>query len=235
MTVLEIIRQVRWCIDEESNNTSDIAETVDEKDDAYMDHIIKAKIPDALHWIAITAASSAALSGSTSAIFHIGNITIPTGTKLLNVEPFDEERQIGKITMPSDLSVFNINRVRCDGWFKAVIPNEDTSDDALEMFDESAKGTADRPQAVIMRQEPLALLIQPMPTDNFFASVSYVGIPNGIDTDEDGNESVDIPTKFRSAFIYYIAFLLLSAYDDTKANQMYSIAMQQLGAQTSKS
>ena len=39
----------------------------------------------------------------------------------------------------------------------------------------------------------------------------------------------------RLAFIYYLAFLLLSAYDDTKATQMYTIALQQLGvSQTSK-
>ena len=235
MTVSEIIKAVRLCIDEESNNTSEIATTIDEKDDVYMDNIIKAKIPDALHWIAITAASSAALSGSSSAIFHIGDITIPTGTTLLKVEIFDEEREIGKVTMPTDISVFNINRVRCDGWFKAIVPIEDTSDDALKMFDETARGSADRPQAAIMRQEPIALLVQPMPADNSFASVSYVGIPTDIRTDDDGKETVDIPTKFKSAFVYYVAFLLLSAYEDSKASVMYTIAMQQLGASSSSS
>ena len=64
MTVDEIIKQVRFCIDEESNNTSSLADVIDEKDDSYMDNIIKAKIPDALHWIAVTATSSAVLSNS---------------------------------------------------------------------------------------------------------------------------------------------------------------------------
>ena len=48
MKVEDIIKAVRWCIDEESNNFSSIT---DEKDDLYMDNIIKAKINDALHWI----------------------------------------------------------------------------------------------------------------------------------------------------------------------------------------
>ena len=61
MKVEDIIKAVRWCIDEESNNTSEIT---DEKDDLYMDNIIKSKINDALHWIAITAASSPVLSDS---------------------------------------------------------------------------------------------------------------------------------------------------------------------------
>ena len=46
MKVEDIIKAVRWCIDEESNNFSSIT---DEKDDLYMDNIIKAKINDALH------------------------------------------------------------------------------------------------------------------------------------------------------------------------------------------
>lgn len=234
MTVEEIIKQVRWCIDEESNNNSDLAETLDEKDDLYMDNIIKAKIPDALHWIAITTASSSVLSGSTSAINHTGSVTIPTGTKLLNIEVFDKNNEIGKITMPDDVSVFSINRVRCDGWHKAVIPMEDTSDDALMMYDNSARGTNDRPQAFIMRQQKLALLIQPIPKDNQYASVTYVGMPLGTTTDSNGVESVEIDEKFKSAFLYYISFLLLSAYDDSKANQMYTIAMQQLGVSSQK-
>ena len=66
MSIEEIIKAVRWCIDEESNNTSEIT---DEKDDLYMDNIIKSKINDALHWIAITAASSSVLSVSEKVVF----------------------------------------------------------------------------------------------------------------------------------------------------------------------
>ena len=44
MKVDEIIKQVRWCIDEETSGTSFIT---DDKDDVYMENIIRAKIPDA--------------------------------------------------------------------------------------------------------------------------------------------------------------------------------------------
>ena len=63
MKVDEIIKQVRWCIDEETSGTSYIT---DDKDDVYMENIIRAKIPDALHWIAITASASSVLSSSSS-------------------------------------------------------------------------------------------------------------------------------------------------------------------------
>ena len=50
-----------------------------------------------------------------------------------------------------------------------------------------------------------------------------------------GEGSGVLPFRLKNAFIYYLAFLLLSAYDDTKATQMYTIALQQLGvSQTSK-
>lgn len=240
MTVDEIIKQVRWCIDEESNSRLNIT-SGDEKDDLYMDNIIKAKIPDALRWIAITAASSSMLSSSSDtkkATTSSGSSSSATTSTQMSVTLFEENTDIGVITMPGNISVFNVNRVRTKGWHKAVIPVEDTDDAALEMFDESAKGTVDRPQAAIMRVKPLQILIQPITkkedgqTIND-VTVSYVGVP--LSTAGSGSaESVDVPSNFQGAFIYYIAFLLLSAYDDSKANQMYSIALQQLGVNQTK-
>ena len=217
MKVEDIIKAVRWCIDEESNNTSEIT---DEKDDLYMDNIIKSKINDALHWVAITAASSPVLSDSKK--------VDATTTSTIKVESFDDTRGIGVITMPSDTEVINVSRVRGEGWFKAVTPVEDTDDEALMMYDDTAKGTADRPLATIMRENPICILLQPIPDK---AVISFVGVPKNVSITSDTTD-VAIPDKLSNAFIYYLAFLLLSAYDDTKANQMYTIALQQLGVST---
>lgn len=217
MKVEDIIKQVRWCIDEESNNTSAIT---DEKDDTYMDNIIKSKINDALHWLAITAASSPVLSDSKK--------VDATTTSAIKVEEYVAEKGIGIITMPSDTEIINISRVRGKGWFKAVVPVEDTDDEALMMFDESAMGTADRPQAAIMRENPICILLQPKPEE---AVISFVGVPKNVDVSSETTD-VAIPDKLSNAFIYYLAFLLLSAYNDTKATKMYTIAMQQLGVNT---
>lgn len=219
MSIEEIIKAVRWCIDEESNNTSEIA---DEKDDLYMDNIIKSKINDALHWIAITAASSPALSDSKS---------IGSTSDTIQVSDFDSNHNIGVINMPSNMEIITINRIRGASWYKAVTPVEDTDDEALMMYDDTAKGTIDRPQAAIMRENPIKILMQPKTST---AVITYVGVPKSVSTDASTTD-VSIPDKLKNAFIYYIAFLLLSAYDDTKANQMYTIALQQLGVnQTSK-
>lgn len=221
MSVDEIIKEVRWCIDEETDNMSAIT---DDNEDEYMDNIIRSMIPQALHWIAITAMGSSALSQSTS-ISASGS----TSTTSLKVEEFEEHDDIGVITMPDNVFVFNINRVRAKGWHKAVVPVEDTDDNELTMFDETAKGTVDRPLAAIMRVTPLRLLVQPKPEDGE-VTISYVGVPTDAENDE-----VSICNTFKGPFIHYLAFLLLSAYDDTKSSQMYAIALQQLGInQTSK-
>lgn len=217
MKIEDIIKQVRWCIDEEYNNTSEIT---DEKDDTYMDNIIKSKINDALHWIAITAASSPVLADSKK--------VDATTTSTVKVEEYVAEKGIGIITMPSDTEVINISRVRGKGWFKAVVPVEDTADEALMMFDESAMGTADRPQAAIMRENPIRILLQPKPEE---AVISFVGVPKNVDVSSETTD-VAITDKLKNAFIYYLAFLLLSAYNDNKATHMYTIAMQQLGVST---
>lgn len=152
-------------------------------------------------------------------------------TATFKVEDFDTERNIGVITMPSNTEILNISRVRGKGWQKAAVPVEDTEDEALMMFDDTAKGTIDRPQAAIMRENPIKLLLQPKP--EIEVVVSYVGLPTSVSVSDDTTE-VTVSDKLKNAFIYYIAFLLLSTYDDTKANQMYTIALQQLGVQTSK-
>ena len=213
MKVEDIIKAVRWCIDEESNNFSSIT---DEKDDLYMDNIIKAKINDALHWIAVTALVDSKKIGTSSAT--------------LQVQDYDAQKSIGVITMDANTEVINISRIRGKDWYKAVVPIEDTEDEAVMMFDDTAKGTIDRPQAAIMRENPLKILLQPKPTE---AVISYVGVPKNVSTTD--STDVAIPDRLKNAFIYYLAFLLLSAYDDTKATQMHTIALQQLGvSQTSK-
>lgn len=213
MKIEDIIKQVRWCIDEESNNTSAIT---DEKDDLYMDNIIKSKINDALHWIAITAASSSVFAESKK---------ISDTSSKISVEDYDAAKNIGTITMDANTEIIAISRVRGKEWFKAVIPVEDTDNEAYMMFDESAMGTADRPQAVIMRENPIKILLQPKPTE---AVVSFVGVPKNVDVSSETTD-VAITDKLKNAFIYYLAFLLLSAYNDNKATHMYTIALQQLG------
>ena len=184
-----------------------------------VEDIIKSKINDALHWIAITAASSSVFAESKK---------ISDTSSKISVEDYDDAKNIGTITMDANTEIIAISRVRGKEWFKAVIPVEDTDNEAYMMFDESAMGTADRPQAAIIRENPIRILLQPKPTE---AVVSFVGVPKNVDVSSETTD-VAITDKLKNAFIYYLAFLLLSAYNDNKATHMYTIALQQLGVNT---
>lgn len=224
MTHGEIIEAVRYCIDCETENVSNIAAT---KDDVYMDNIIVAKIPDARHWIAMTASQSPYLSANSKATATTSTVTL-NASSVQQFTDIKNTSDVGVVTLPPNIEAYNVSWVRCSGWHKAAIPNEDTSDSALTMFDETAKGTKERPQAIIMRTSPLKILIQPYTGDDNVVSLSFVGMS----TNNDVNGEVVIPQKLRSAFVYYLAYLLLSAYGDTKAQVMYNIAVQQLGIST---
>lgn len=225
MTIKEIIKAVRWSIDDETRTEAAIA---DNGDDVYTDNIIRSKINDALHWLSVTAPSSAILTDPEKAQ------QTSTTDDSLKIESYDDDLNIGKITLPASVDVLSVVRVRCEGWYKGVAPVDDTEDDALMMFDDTAAGTKDRPQAVLMRESPAVLLVQPKGDK---ATVSYVSVPNNADVSESTDESTDvsIPKGMRGAFVYYIAYLLLTAFGDARSQTMLQVAYNELGVTTSSS
>ena len=219
MTVGEIIEEVKWCIDHETREDSKLS---DGGEDTYMDNIIRAKINDALRWVAV-------MTGKCTSV-KTKKDTDATTAKTLTVESYIDD--IGVATLPDGIAAADIRRVRIDGWHKAAVPVDDTSDDALLMFDEAVKGSQDRPLATIMRGSELKILVQPWETGNE-VEVAYVGTGNVIDNTSDST-SVYVSDTNKNAFIYYIAYLLLAAYEDAGAQTMLSIAVQSLGINTQK-
>ena len=224
MTIKDIIKAVRWSIDDETRAEAAIA---DEGDDVYTDNIIKSKINDALHWLSVTAPSSILLTDPKKAQ------QTSTTDDTLKIEDYTDggDWGIGKITLPSDIDVLSVCRVRCSGWNKGVAPVDDTDDSALMMFDETSAGTADRPQAVLMRESPAVVLVQPKGDK---ATVSYVSVPSNVEISDTTTDETDIsiPKGMRGAFVYYIAYLLLTAFGDARAQSMLAVAIAELGVTT---
>lgn len=221
MTISEIINKVKWCIDHETHEDAKLA---DNGEDSYMDNIIRAKINDARRWLAVATSQSVTLSSSPSS-------SSSSSVTTLTITPYDGFSGIAIITIPKSLSTVPISRVRLSSWHKSATPIPDTSDDALLMFDETAKGTADRPLATVMQGSPTRILVQPY-TSTDTAEIVYIGIFSDIDTSSD-DFIVEVPTIHESAFIYYIAYLLLTAYQDPRAQAMFAIAVQLTGSKQS--
>lgn len=220
MTISEIINKVKWCIDHETHEDAKLA---DNGEDSYMDNIIRAKINDARRWLAVATSQSVTLSSSQS--------SSSSSVTTLTITPYDGFSDIATITIPLSLSTVTLSRVRLSSWHKAAIPILDTSDDAMLMFDDTAKGTLNRPLATVMQGSPTRILVQPY-TSTDTAEIVYIGISSDIDTSSD-DTTVDIPTIHESAFIYYIAYLLLTAYQDPRAQAMLAIAVQLTGSKQS--
>lgn len=220
MTIAEIIKSVRWCMDEESNNNSDLAEVTDEKDDLYLDNIIKDKINDALRWACVTAPNTL-LTGS-SDVSLIKTLSFITGGEGYN-RTWNTEYDIGEITLPASVNFIRFARIRGRDWHCAVITPKEEDDPELTMFDDTAKGTTDRPQAAIVRTNPVKILVQPTSVD---FEVSVAAYPSVDSTDDDSAE-VDIPENIKGAFKWYLTFLTLSTFGDSRASNAYEIAVQQ--------
>ena len=221
MTISEIINKVKWCIDHETHEDAKLA---DNGEDSYMDNIIRAKINDARRWLAVATSQSITLSSSPSS-------SSSTSVTTLTITPYNGFTDIATITIPLSLSTVTLTRVRLSSWHKASIPIHDTSDDAMLMFDDTPKGTVNRPLATVMQGSPTRILVQPY-TSTDTAEIVYIGISSDIDTSSD-DSTVDIPTIHESAFIYYIAYLLLTAYQDPRAQAMFAIAVQLTGSKQS--
>lgn len=219
MTVGEIIKEVKWCVDHETREDSKLS---DGGEDTYMDNIIKAKINYALRWVAVMTGQCTSMSTGSS-----GGLSVTQNSVIASVN------DVGEVTVPAGISATDIQRVRLSIWCKAAKPVDDTSDDAMLMFDDTAKGTVERPLATIVRGSTIKILVQPWKS-GCTAEISYIGTNQTLQGTPGDSTNVNVSDTQRNAFIYYIAYLLLAAYEDPGAPTMLSIAVQSLGANTQK-
>lgn len=219
MTVGEIIKEVKWCVDHETREDSKLS---DGGEDTYMDNIIKAKINYALRWVAVMTGQCTSLNTGGS-----GGLSVSQNTVITSVN------DVGEVTVPAGIAAADIQRVRLSIWCKAAKPVDDTSDDAMLMFDDTAKGTVERPLATIVRGSTIKILVQPWKS-GCTAEISYIGTNQTLQGTPGDSTNVNVSDTQRNAFIYYIAYLLLAAYEDPGAPTMLSIAVQSLGANTQK-
>ena len=242
MTVDNIIKAVRWCIDEEAVNAAGIADVSafdfdggTHTDEGLMNNIIKDKIGDALRWICLYAPAD--LLGGTDEYItpNPGATPTPVLTGIL-VDMQDPPVAIsstsaGKLTMPADF--VKLARVRVSGWHRAVksLLTED-SDEYLQLYDDNgATATADRPQAVLIEKSTREIEVWPTGTSAEYTYVANINTEEAIKKRTEGTTTVyyvALPPRVKTSFIYYLAFLLLSAYGDPRSEKMLQIAMQNL-------
>jgi hypothetical protein len=219
MTIKSIINNVRWVLDEEKGQPD--YETV------YMDNIIKSRINDALRWI-IYNADTSLLDGS--------DTNDGTGCIIQEELPSDVETKAtldgAYVRMPSDF--VRLVRVKVTGWARAIHePIAEDSEQYLMQSDAVAKADKTRPQAAIVSTLPNKIELFPTPLEGDKVEITYAVTPGEIDTSASEDTSFGIPPKLKTAFIYYLAYLVMIAYDDnSKANSMLATAKMNAGIST---
>ena len=226
MTLSDIYKNVRWCFDEESVNGANFdaasAYSFDGEttDTGLMNNIIKAKLSDAIRWVCLFAPAEQLSGGGDD-----------TGTSLNIV--VDETGKYSdanhRIKLGNDF--IRLVRVRGNLWHRAVMGDsllKEDSDEYLQLMDsDGAAATKERPQAALIETAEKQVEVWPdmgafeltklrMPTASEIASLS-------------DNSNVNIPPLLQTSFLYYLAFLVLSAYEDSRANSMLEIAKMNLG------
>lgn len=202
MQVSEIINRVRWAVDEEKGYA--------DYETDYMDNIIKASIHDALVWVN-TYADSSLLVGTSADSGYVKHETLKVGTD-------------GYLT-PTQ-SLLRIIRVRNAGWNKAVMtPVREDSEEYVMQADETAKADASRPIVAIIESVPRKLQVFPATADDN-VEVTYAYAPSAT---VDDTSDIPITSGAQGAFIYYLAYLLMIAYNDARAGAMFSTAKMHAG------
>lgn len=220
MTITDIISAVRFCIDEEASDSIDFGRA-SANDNTRMDNIIKNKIGDALRWVCLYAPAD--LLGGTDQTNVDTGILVDVSATPTSVSGH------GVLTMNENF--IRLVRVRVPGWHRAVkVPLSEDSEEYLQLYDPNgATATVDRPQAALIEKAQRQIEVWPWTTGNvdytYVASVEPAAI-----TGQGGTViGYALPPKAKSAFIYYLAFLLLSAYADARAPRMLEIAKMNLG------
>lgn len=223
MTISEIVKKVRWCIDEETQNDA-LLDGVDGNDDALMDNIIKAKICDSLRWILLYAPLEMLEGKDEATTTDMDYITTTiSGADIIPGNPT-------RVKLPHRF--LKLLRVRLKDWHRSVrVPIEEDSDEYLELNNETAGATVDRPVAAIIRTSPMELELWPGNTTETELKISFVNAPDEQDySGAEDTAKIAIPQKAKTAFIYYIAFLVMCAYrDNATAESMLAIAKMNLG------
>ena len=232
MTVGEIIKSVRWCIDEEAVNMAEIADVSAydfeggiHTDIGLMNNIIRHKIPDALRWVCLYAPAEQLSGGS--------------GSQQDSIDVIHEDATLtaeGNVLTPSKTLV-RVIRVKGTGWHRAILGDsliKEDSDEYLQVHDTNgAEATIDRPQAALVNTNEKKVEVWP---GNGTFSLTYITTLSSTDIQNLDNDDtpVGVPVQVETSFIYYLAYLLLTAYGDARAKNMFDVAMLNLGRKEDK-
>ena len=220
MTVQNIYQAVRFCFDEEEQDITGF-DNASANDNTLMNNIIKAKLVDALRWISLYAPAEQ-LTG-----------TVSVGSPNIDIVQEDTNLIASNNVLTPTKTLIRVIRVRGTGWHRSILGDslvKEDSDEYLQVSDSyGAAATADRPQAALMNTKTKKVEVYPAEANDRFV-LTYIRALTSTDIGTITDDTdISIPSLLEASFIYYLAFLTLSAYEDSRAARMLEIAKMNLG------
>ncbi len=233
MKVVDIIKSVRWCIDEEAVDAVGFAnasaydfDNGTHTDNGLMNNIIKDKIGAALRWVCLNAPST---------LLSCGDVTVAEGTSKVELIKEETLQTVSDNLITPTNAPLRVIRVRGAYWHKAIMGEGLISEDSEEYLElrnsDGAEATIDRPQAALIHSKVKKIEVWPT-TDAGNFTITYAVAPSATDVAalQTDSTEVNVPPMVETSFIYYLAYLLLVAYGDVRAERMLTIAKQNVGA-----
>lgn len=209
-TVLDIIREVRICMDEIGVND---AEFMSERDSTSLDTIIVSKIIDALRFV----------HGNADVEMLTPDATIVTS----ETNGLLQEDKSMHVTLPSNF--MRLCYARISSWVMPLCEYVLWTDKEYALLhDKYSTGTWERPKmAMASKVSGRVLELYSVKEDTDTCEVGFISEPEIID---DGNEGyVTISDKLGVAFIYYVTGLVLLTLKDEHADSMFNQATVLMG------
>lgn len=214
LTVKELIRKVRICIDEIALNDAEFTGT---QDNTEMDTIIREKILEALRYIHEKASPE----------YLEPDIVLTSGTaEGMTVD----SRLVGHLALPDDL--LRVVYARFQSWPLHVTDYILWGDPEYAMLhDPYATGTWERPKVALLRTPTWKLELYSAYNADDGWEVGLLTLPK-ID-DDDGEETVGVSERLLPSLIYYLSGLTLLTYGEQRADDMFNLALSLMGIATS--
>jgi hypothetical protein len=203
-----------------------------------MNNIITNKIPAALRWVCLYAPAEYLSGVSTTPSDNNENEEEETAIDIIEEEDFTINAGGSNILTPQNGALIRVVRVKNSTWHRAILGDsliKEDSDEYLQVHDTNgAEATVDRPQAALINTKVKKVEIWPNTAGT--VTLTYIKALTASDIGDltDPDTHIGIPSAVETSFIYYLAYLLCSAYGDARAKSMFDIATLNLGRSEDK-
>lgn len=213
VTVEELVRKVRVCIDEIALND---AEFLGVQDNVEMETIIREKLLEAVRYIHEKAGPE---------LLEPDTVLSPANGQQMAID----SRLVGRMELPDEL--LRVCYARFNSWPLHVTDYILWGEPEYAMLqDPYTTGTWERPKVALLRTPKWKIELYSARDEQDEWQVGLVTMPQM--RQQDGKDVVNVSERLMPALIYYLSGLTLLTYNEQRADDMFNMALVLMGIPT---